>query len=99
MDGNCDSSGLKPLFYNSPKYFHAKKCVITLSMKEFLFCYTSETLFSLCASSAGSAPDGAPPLPAHPGQGDPEWECHHPKGLALRSPPVLQIFQWYERKK
>lgn len=63
-----------------------------------LFKYSSETLLSVCASSAGPTPDGAPPLPAHPGQGDPERECHHPERLALRSPPVLQRLQWYDRK-
>lgn len=48
------------------------------------------------SSSAGPAPDGAPPIPAHPGQGGPEWERHRPEGLALRSPAVLQSIQWYE---
>lgn len=81
-------------------YFNtrSKKRLTPFSIKEFLLCHTFETLLSVCASSAGPAPDGAPPLPAHPRQGEPEWECHHPEGLALRSPPVLQSFQWYEQK-
>lgn len=68
-------------------------------IKEFLCWYTSETLLYVFASSAGPAPDGAPPLPAHPGQGDAERECHHPEGLVGWSPAVLQSRQWYEKNQ
>lgn len=63
---------------------------------KYRFSTPPEIHLSVYDSSAGPAPDGAPPLPAHPGQGDAEWERHRPERLALRPPSVLQSLQWYE---
>lgn len=63
----------------------------------FIFPFLLSPLCSVRPRSAGPAPHGAPPLPAHPRQRDPERERHHPQGIALWPAPVLHCVQRYEQ--